>query len=103
MDCHKLSYHLNTVPSGLAKNGFAHGSPSELASVFLFAADNSKVEWRFSRYNEGNGDRYALGTIHNTGESITPGKMGIPRESEIAIIHSHPGTFNSKGKVYESM
>ena len=70
---------------------FTGGNPTELASVFLFGADNSNAEWRFSRYDEGNGDQYAIGTVHNDGLAISPEQMGFARENEIAFIHSHPG------------
>jgi hypothetical protein len=82
---------------------FSKSSPSDLASVFLFASDNSNVEWRFSRYNEGSGDRYALGTAHNTDVAITPSAMGYDRASEIASIHSHPGNYPTINDVYFSM
>ena len=90
------------------ENGFsfARGSASDLASVFLFASDNSSTEWRFSRYNEGSGDQYALGSQHKPKESITPGqmeKMGHNIANEIAVIHSHPGTFANKDAVNFSM
>ena len=51
---------------------FTGGNPTELASVFLFGADNSNAEWRFSRYDEGNGDQYASGTVHNDVLAISP-------------------------------
>jgi RHS repeat-associated protein len=78
------------------KASFTYGNPSELASVFLFGADNSGVEWRFSRFDVGNGDQYAIGTAHDPGNGVTqrairPDEMGFSRESEIASIHSHPG------------
>lgn len=97
-----------SVLSGLAETGkasnysksFVHGNPSALASVFLFASDNTDVEWRFSRYNVGNGDQYALGTVHDLGEGFTqrairPDEMGFSRSSELASIHSHPGHYSS--------
>lgn len=74
---------------------FTGGNPTELASVFLFGADNSNAEWRFSRYDEGNGDQYAIGTVHNDGLAISPEQMGFARENEIAFIHSHPGNYKS--------
>ena len=92
-----------SILSGLAETGkasnfaksFVHGSPSELASVFLFASDNSNAEWRFSRYNAGSGDQYAIGTVHNSSLAISPSQMGFDRASEIAFIHSHPGEYNT--------
>lgn len=80
----------------LQSNGmqsYATGNPTELASIFLFAAKNSNVEWRFSRFNIGNGDQYAIGTIFDDDKAISPEKMGYARKNEIASIHSHPGVF----------
>ena len=90
--------------SGYTKS-FATGSPSDLAAVFLFGADNSNVEWRFSRYNEGQGDRYAMGTVHDVGNGLTqrainPEEMGFSREHEIAFIHSHPSSYPTMGGQY---
>ena len=90
------------------EKSFAKGNPSGLASVFLFAADNSDVEWRFSRYDVGNGNQYAIGTVHDLGNGFTqrainPEEMGFSRESEIAFIHSHPGTYKTKDDVYYTM
>jgi len=75
------------------KASYVHGNPSELASVFLFGSDNSNVEWVFSRYDVGNGDQYAIGTIHENSVAINPEQMGFSGESEIAFIHSHPSNF----------
>ena len=92
--------------TGKASNyekSFAHGNPSDLASVFLFAADNSDAEWRFSRYDTGNGDQYAIGTVHQNDLAISPDKMGFSRESEIAFIHSHPSKYTTTIQEYGSM
>jgi hypothetical protein len=83
---------------------FAIGSPSDLAAIFLFASDNTDREWRFSRYNAGNGDQYAVGTIHETHKAITPSRMGIDPQKEIASIHSHPNEkTGTTEKKFESM
>lgn len=74
---------------------YTGGNPTELASVFLFGADNSNAEWRFSRYDVGSGNQYAIGTIHNDGLAINPEQMGFARENEIAFMHSHPGNYSS--------
>ena len=92
-----------TIFDGLTATGetsdyaasYTGGNPTELASIFLFGADNSNAEWRFSRYDEGNGDQYAIGTVHNDGLAISPEQMGFARENEIAFIHSHPGGYKS--------
>ena len=70
----------NLANSGLNSNytlTFSKGNPSELAAVFLFATDNSNAEWRFSRYDIGNGNQYAIGTVHDSGLAISPEKNGI--------------------------
>lgn len=77
------------------KVSYTGGAPTELASVFLFGADNSDVEWRFSRYDAGGGDQYAIGTAHIDDLAISPDQMGFARENEIASVHSHPGEFRS--------
>jgi RHS repeat-associated protein len=82
---------------------YAHGDPTDLASIFLFASDNSNAEWRFSRYNTGNGDQYAVGTAHNSGLAITTKQMGYSLESEIAFIHSHPTQYKATSAELESM
>lgn len=93
---------------GLASTGkasdytasYTGGNPTELAAVFLFGADNSNAEWRFSRYDEGNGDQYAVGTAHDDGLAISPEQMGYARENEIAFIHSHPGDYKAVTEPY---
>ena len=82
---------------------FAHGKPSDLASVFLFAADNSNAEWRFSRYNAGNGDQYAIGTAHDSHLAIDAAQMGFDPKDEIAVIHSHPTEYKTTQGEYGSM
>ena len=79
------------------------GNPTELASVFLFGADNSKAEWTFSRFNNGNGDQYAVGTIHKDDLAIRPDHMGYEREDEIAFIHSHPSPLPQTKAEYGSI
>ena len=96
----------NLANSGLNSNytlTFSKGNPSELAAVFLFATDNSNAEWRFSRYDIGNGDQYAIGTVHDSGLAISPEKMGFPQETEISFIHSHPTPYPTTTQEKESM
>jgi len=71
--------------------------------VFLFGADNSNAEWRFSRYNSGNGDQYAIGTVHKGNLAISPKEMGFSDQSEIAFIHSHPSKYTNTTQEYGSM
>ena len=96
----------NLAATGAAsgyKASYSGGNPSELASVFLFAADNSNAEWRFSRYNTGKGDQYAIGTVHDSDLAINPEQMGFARENEIAFAHSHPGAFTSLQSEHATM
>ena len=100
-----------SIFDGLATTGknsnytksYSYGNPSELASVFLFGADNSNAEWRFSRYNSGNGDQYAIGTVHKDNLAISPKEMGFSNQSEIAFIHSHPSKYTNTTQEYGSM
>ena len=69
---------------------FAHGDARDLAAIFLFASDNTEVEWRLSRYNTGDGDRFAIGTRHHSHAAISTEAMGFDQQDEIAFIHSHP-------------
>lgn len=67
--------------------------------VFLFAADNSDVEWALHR---GRDNSYTIGTSHRTqgvdSYSVLTGTDEIP----IASIHSHPNVITYKGEI-ESM
>jgi hypothetical protein len=83
---------------------FAHGGASDLAAIFLFASDNTDREWYFCRYNAGNGDEYAVGTVHEEKLAIIPRAMGIDPQKEIASIHSHPNEkTGTTEKEFESM
>ena len=61
--------------------------------VFLFAADNSDVEWALHR---GRDNTYTIGTSHRTqgvdSYSVLIGRDEIP----IASIHSHPNVITHK-------
>lgn len=74
----------------------------------MFGADNSGVEWRFSRYDVGNGNEYAIGARHDeyaNRTAIHPDDMGFGRANEIASIHSHPGSqdYSTTMQEYGSM
>jgi RHS repeat-associated protein len=66
---------------------------SEVSTVFLFAANNSNVEWSLSGYNNGKKKIYVLGTDYSD-DSVTP-DMGVKyahfKESDMLFdVHSHP-------------
>lgn len=58
--------------------------------VFLFAADNSNVEWVVHR---GQDNRYTIGTMHDDESAGTWEDYGIKKP--IARIHSHPNIPNN--------
>ncbi|MET3539074.1 RHS repeat-associated core domain-containing protein [Chryseobacterium limigenitum] len=63
---------------------------SDAANVFVFAANNSNVEWGLAGYNTGNNMTYALWTGHNT--ERTPSSILYQGISKLSFeIHSHPG------------
>ncbi len=63
---------------------------SDAANVFLFAANNSNVEWGLAGYNTGSNMTYAIWTGHN--EERTPSSILYQGISKLSFhIHSHPG------------
>ena len=58
--------------------------------VFLFASDNSNVEWALHR---GQDNSYTIGTKHDKGSAGTWEDYGIKKP--IASVHSHPDEPNS--------
>ena len=98
----------STGYSSKDKNGrytltWAWGNPDDLRSLFLFASHNSSVEWRFSRFDIGFGDQYALGTKHDESHSPNPEQMGFTLESEIAFVHNHPTPWQTLREEIRSM
>ena len=64
---------------------------NDAANVFLFAANNSNVEWGLAGYNTGNSMTYALWTGHS--EDLTPSSILWQGISKLSFsIHSHPGS-----------
>ncbi len=64
---------------------------SDAANVFLFAANNSNVEWGLAGYNTGKNMTYALWTGHS--EDMTPNSILYQGISKLSFeIHSHPGS-----------
>lgn len=63
---------------------------SDAANVFLFAANNSNVEWGLAGYNTGSDMTYAIWTGHS--EDRTPSSILYQGISKLSFeIHSHPG------------
>ncbi|MDR6465962.1 RHS repeat-associated core domain-containing protein, partial [Chryseobacterium sediminis] len=64
---------------------------SDAANVFVFAANNSNVEWGLAGYNTGKNMTYALWTGHS--EDMTPNSILYQGISKLSFeIHSHPGS-----------
>ena len=84
------------------KNGVASYTSStnidDFFKVFLFASDNSNVEWALHR---GQDNSYTIGTKHDKGSAGTWEDYGIKKP--IASVHSHPLRSKSFLKESESM
>lgn len=64
---------------------------SDAANVFLFAANNSNVEWGLAGYKTGKNMTYALWTGHS--EDMTPNSILYQGISKLSFeIHNHPGS-----------
>lgn len=70
---------------------------NDLFKLFLFAANNTDVEWVVHR----NGDSYTLGTRHDSDNSGGWEDYGLDKPD--ASVHSHPGVQTSANKEIESM
>ncbi|CAD7807311.1 hypothetical protein CHRY9390_01639 [Chryseobacterium aquaeductus] len=63
---------------------------SDAANVFVFAANNSNVEWGLAGYNTGNNMTYTIWTGHS--DDRTPSSILYQGISKLSFhIHSHPG------------
>ena len=77
-----------TFPLGVNRTRTTNAS--DASNVFLFAANNSNVEWGLAGYNTGNDMTYALWTGHS--EDRTPSSILYQGISKLSFeIHSHPG------------
>ena len=63
------------------------GNIDDFFKVFLFAADNSNVEWALHR---GKDNRYTIGTSHLTAEVVSYEALTNDSKLPIASVHSHP-------------
>ena len=73
-------------------SNYAITQSSEVGKVFLFAVDNSNVEWSLSGYDNGKNRQYVLGTDHLDNQvSSKYFKYAHYKESDMLFdIHSHP-------------
>lgn len=78
-------------------------SQNSMTKAFFFLANNTEVEWRMDRYNDGGKDGYSLGTIYDTEYSPSSESMGHSGSSVISWIHSHPKTNNTMKSEISSM
>ena len=88
---------------------------AEVGKVFLFAADNSNVEWSLQGFSKDGKNSYVLGTSHLEGDVNADfyGKAMMPESSLKFDVHSHPsqivdvrgasGGDRSDGTVYGDM
>ena len=87
-----------SILDGLAKDrkgtdaNYTVTKSAEVGKVFLFAADNSDVEWSLQGLSKNESENYILGTSHESTE-VAPNwyKREGYNESDIVFdIHSHP-------------
>ena len=70
----------------------------DIYKVFLFAANNSEVEWVVHR---GQDNMYTIGTVHNKNSAGSWDDYGINKP--IVSLHSHPGVSDKYVAELESM
>ena len=78
--------------------GTTNSNIDDLFKMFLFASNNTDVEWVMHRDINNN---YTLGTIHNEDSAGSWTDYGI--EKPIASVHSHPGIPANVDDEVESM
>jgi hypothetical protein len=77
--------------NNLSKSLGDENMQSAMLNVFKSMADNTNVEWRLDRFNNGNKrDCYAIGTFHVEDKSPGARYMGYSQQSVVTFIHSHP-------------
>ncbi|MCQ2256762.1 MAG: DUF6443 domain-containing protein [Bacteroidaceae bacterium] len=70
---------------------------SEAASVFLFAANNSDVEWKFQGFKDDSSNKYVVGTTHEpdgVDSRMGENKGNFQETNMIFDIHSHPSVID---------
>lgn len=85
------------ILSNLEGNGIQYytsaGNIDDFFKIFLFAADNSDVEWALHR---GKDNSYTIGTSHNDHGVDAYSVLGGTDEIPMASIHSHPNVVTYK-------
>lgn len=99
-DIHFLSGMFRLQKGGGRKITGKTQNLQDAAEVFKFAADNSKVEWRFDAYDD-NGTKTAVVATkrdedHVQNADVAREGLGVKGE-QIANIHSHPYSLGTKG------
>ena len=74
---------------------YAISNSPEVGAVFVFAANNSNVEWGLSAFE---GDNFVLSTSHKAG-AVSPATAinGFNENNMMFKVHSHPGYDGTKG------
>ena len=78
---------------------YAISGSEEAGDVFLFAANNTNVEWGLDGYQGENGRQYVIRTskIDNTVAQRNNSKEGLTMANQFFSIHSHPSINGTKG------
>ncbi|WP_291530578.1 JAB-like toxin 1 domain-containing protein [Bacteroides sp. UBA939] len=78
---------------------YAISDSHEVGDVFLFAANNSNVEWGLEGYQGEEGRQYVLRTQHETSSvsSRNNSKEGLTISNQFFAMHSHPGPNGTLG------
>jgi RHS repeat-associated protein len=77
---------------------------NDAANIFIFASDNSKVEWTVVKYSGDKGsDNYMIATWHSPDWSPGSALLGITESSVRSSIHSHPGIATNNKSESQSM
>lgn len=76
-------------------------SIEDIGSIFLFAAENTNVEWSFKSFESNSNKTYVVSTSHEN--DMVAQVTNLPHFNELNIswnLHSHPGPNGTKGASY---
>lgn len=78
---------------------YAISGSEEVGDVFLFAANNTNVEWGLEGYQGEDGRQYVIRTEHKDSEVRyrDNNKEGLSMENQFFDLHSHPAPDGTKG------
>jgi len=77
------------------EGSYAETKSSEAEDIFIFVANNSKVEWQISKYKDG---KSVVSTSHEEASVTSPNMMKRYDEKNMLFkVHSHPGADGTKG------